>query len=192
MKKLAVSAALLASLTLAALTLSTATSAHSDDDEGSMMGRSYGHMPVHGYDRMPMHGYDQQMPIYGPGAMMGPAHGFGMPMLDRNSDGVVGEDEAASHFETAFGTLDSNDDGALSEDEFVYPQIVRHFGPEHPRWQRRHQRRHERFEALDADDDDVVTKAEFMNAGRERCATADADGDGTVTVWEFRSSRRRF
>ena len=64
MKKLAVSAALLASLTLAALTLSTATSAHSDDDEGSMMGRSYGHMPVHGYDRMPMHGYDQQMPIW--------------------------------------------------------------------------------------------------------------------------------
>ncbi len=35
-----------------------------------------------------------------------------------------------------------------------------------------------------------MTKAEFMNAGRERCAAADADG--TVTVWEFRSSRRRF
>jgi hypothetical protein len=49
-------------------------------------------------------------------------------------------------------------------------------------------RRAARFEALDADGDGTVTKAEFMQAAEAHHAAADADGDGRVTPWEHRRS----
>jgi hypothetical protein len=49
-------------------------------------------------------------------------------------------------------------------------------------------RRAARFEALDADGDGTVTKAEFMQAAEAHHAAADADSDGRVTPWEHRRS----
>ncbi len=47
-----------------------------------------------------------------------------------------------------------------------------------------------RFESMDADDDGIVRKLEFLTVGEEQHRAADTDGDGKVSIWEYRAARR--
>jgi Ca2+-binding EF-hand superfamily protein len=125
-------------------------------------------------------------------------------IVDRDGDGLIQPDEAASRHEARFEMLDTDGDGALTESEFVEgprggallregqamgtaPAASRAM---QARRAESRQRRETRFQEMDADEDGNLSRSEFMTAGEQRFAAADLDNDGTVTVWEFRAQRR--
>ena len=117
--------------------------------------------------------------------------GKGMRIIDANSDGVIGEDEAAALADGVFMRMDQDRDGKVSEAEFLA-------GPRgHKGWfdwnsdesAAVQKIRTDAFAALDVNKDKSMDKAEFFVDAKARLAAADADKDGKVTPWEFRASR---
>jgi hypothetical protein len=110
-----------------------------------------------------------------------------MMMLDANSDGVIGDDEAASLAERVFNRMDRDNNGEISEAEFT---TVRQRGG----WWRWFGVQDEaisdamkvKFAAIDTDRNASVNKAEFLADAKTRYMAADADKDGKVTPWELR------
>ena len=183
-------------------------SAHDSEDDGATMGHygapthmpgspcghagydyGNGHGPMMGHQGMPMMD-PRHMPMMGYGRM--PMMGRAAAVIDRDGDGMIAASEAAAHFDRRFGLLDGDGNDVLEAGEYIGRSGTAWatMYSEDPRYQSRRAYRHDRFEALDADDDGRVARAEFMEAGRQRFAAADLDGDGDVTVWEFRSTRR--
>jgi len=162
---------------------------------GPMMGwGQQGQMPMMGpmtgwgqQGQMPMMGWGQQgqMPMMGP--MTGGSGMARFALVDRNADGFVSDDEAASQQEQVFDELDADGDEQLSKDEFA---VVGPMGPGgqqmpmHRRWEAR-------FTAMDKDKDGKVTLDDWAAFHAERYKASDLNGDGKVTVWEFRVGRRR-
>ncbi|MBO9712031.1 EF-hand domain-containing protein [Sphingomonas sp.] len=98
--------------------------------------------------------------------------------IDRNKDGIVGNDEYFKLRHTLFAKMDKDHDGKLSFEEWAYRGIAR-------------------FEGADADKSNTLTRAEFATTAVKRraassrgncscgkpapapvAATAEEDGDG--------------
>jgi EF hand len=114
----------------------------------------------------------------------------GMPVIDINMDGVIGDEEAAMLADHAFSRMDQDRNDALSEAEFTTPPQGGHRG-----WFSWGQEevaavtdvRKTKFVVLDADKNGAVSRAEFFADAKAKLAAADADKDGKVTPWEFRA-----
>jgi len=112
--------------------------------------------------------------------------------IDRNADGIIGDDEAAAEAETVFVTMDADDNGEITEAEYMAVRTGRGGGRNAARQRMMQERKKVRFPQMDTDEDARVSKAEFLSAAQARFTASDLDGDGTVTPWEFRAHRRPF
>ena len=145
---------------------------------------------------MPWQGYGM-----GPGApdMSGYAmmRGWGDPnapgrgrfaLIDANEDGTVSGEEAASHADMTFAAMDIDDNGSLSLDEYMNARMGPQLGFNQDREAAMQARKAARFDPMDTDKDNAISKAEFIAASKAHFDAADADGDGKVTPWEMRAS----
>ena len=96
--------------------------------------------------------------------------------VDRNSDDIIGSDEAASVWSQTFNELDRNGDNQLSQDELDQVQAQKAMIDK-------------RFEAIDGNGDGQVSEDEFTNVGANLMQRADLNEDGDVTAWEYRALR---
>jgi EF hand len=112
-----------------------------------------------------------------------------MRIIDTNSDGVIGDDEAASRVEGVFYAMDADSSGDVTEAEFMAVRMGRGEGRNPERMAQMQERKKARFPEMDANKDGKVSKEEFLAAGKARFAAADTDKDGKVTPWEFRAQR---
>ena len=112
-----------------------------------------------------------------------------MAMIDTNSDGVIGDDEAASRVEGVFLAMDNDGNGEVTMEEYMAVRMGPGEGRNKDRMAKMQEAKKQRFEAMDTDKDGKVTKAQFLDAGKARFLAADTDKDGKVTPWEFRASR---
>jgi hypothetical protein len=127
----------------------------------------------------------------------GNAHGGGrmMRLIDANSDGAIGEDEAAALADHLYQRLDKNDDGSVDKAEFATPQrrgygggLRGWFGLGTDEAAAVQKVREEKFTMLDADKDGKLSKAEYFADAKARLAAADTDKDGKVSPWEFHAA----
>lgn len=171
-KTLAASAAVL--MTLAATPLLAqeqppAPQGEMHDQGGGWWGKGHGHGKNHGEGR----------------------GGRGMRMIDANSDGMIGADEAAAMADRMFMRMDEDRDGSLTEAEYsTPPRGKRWFGWGQAEADAVLKVRKEKFAALDTVKDGKLSKAEFFVESQQMFASADTDKDGKVTPWEFRAVAR--
>jgi Ca2+-binding EF-hand superfamily protein len=126
--------------------------------------------------------------------------------LDSNNDGrITKEERDAAHqarFEQHFKAMDTDGNGQISQAEMQAAHAARkemrgaHRGMRHgdgPHGEGHRGWRHGGFghgmARADANNDGVVTKAEFQARALERFAKADANNDGTVTKAEREAAR---
>ena len=104
---------------------------------------------------------------------------------DANGDGVLDAEDAAARADRAFARLDGNGDGQISRAEWDAARSSR-AGRRHARAERGGA---ERRLARRADRNGRVTRAEALARAVERFSALDANGDGVVTRVERRASR---
>lgn len=121
--------------------------------------------------------------------------------LDTNNDGQITKEERdAAHqarFEQHFKAMDTDGNGQISQAEMKAAHEARkemrgkHRGMRHGDGQRggRHGGFGHGMAKADANDDGVVTKAEFQAKALERFVKADTNKDGTVTQAEREAAR---
>lgn len=112
--------------------------------------------------------------------------------IDQNHDGTVSAEEASANVETVFLAMDANEDGVVLLDEFMAVRMGSGRGRNKEQQAKRQERKKARFADMDVDKDEKVTKAEFIEAGRQWFVSADKDKDGKITPWEFRAQHRIF
>lgn len=108
--------------------------------------------------------------------------------IDANEDGTVSVEEAASNADMTFAAMDINDDGSLSLEEYMNARMGPQLGYNQDREAAMQARKSARFDPMDTDKDNAISKAEFIAASKAHFDAADTDGDGKVTPWEMRSS----
>jgi Ca2+-binding EF-hand superfamily protein len=96
--------------------------------------------------------------------------------VDRNGDGIISSDEAASAWIESFHRLDQNGNDQLSQDELKQVQAQQAMIDQ-------------RFAKVDANGDGQITLDEYASAGHDLMQFADLNGDGEVTAWEYRAVR---
>jgi hypothetical protein len=116
-----------------------------------------------------------------------------MQIMDANSDGVIGEDEAAAMADHMFMRLDRNEDGSVDKTEFTTRGHRRGgvrgwFGFGSDEAAAVQKVREDKFAVLDADKNGMLTKVEFFAEAKAKLGAADADKDGKVSPWEFRAA----
>lgn len=103
--------------------------------------------------------------------------------VDGNHDGIVSDEEAASHAEAVFAALDMDGDRSLSPAEidrrslpvmFAVPEVG-----EEPELS-------DRFVALDGNGDGAVSKSEFLDVAHAHYEAARDPASGEVTPWSYR------
>lgn len=118
--------------------------------------------------------------------------GHGMMIIDANSDGFIGPDEAASLADGMFMRLDQNRDNVLDETEATA-------GPGNHGWRAWFgsaapadvtAKLKTAFTERDTDKDGKVSKVEFMNFAQAKYASLDTAKDGKVSPWAFRALPR--
>ncbi|MEM1386567.1 MAG: hypothetical protein AAF748_06340 [Pseudomonadota bacterium] len=105
--------------------------------------------------------------------------------VDTDQDGVVSDEEAASHAEATFVALDRDGSRSLSPDELAHRNILVMFAqPQDDSAE--DDAAATRFAALDGDSDGAVSKAEFLDVARAHYEEARDPVSGTVTPWSYR------
>jgi Ca2+-binding EF-hand superfamily protein len=97
--------------------------------------------------------------------------------VDSDHNGVIDVAEIDRVRDKRFRRYDGDGDGYITLDEFNF-SLPEELGDEI-------ERRARRFAVMDLDDDDELTKDEYMRFGGRVAAAADLDGDGVVTREEF-------
>ena len=104
----------------------------------------------------------------GSGGMMGQGYMGRMAAIDSNSDGVIGDDEAAAQVESVYAAMDGDDDGELTEDEYMSVRMGPRVGQDRNQERQKvmQERKKARFGEMDADKSGKVSQAEFIAGGR--------------------------
>lgn len=115
--------------------------------------------------------------------------------IDANNDGVLDAQELRAAREATFDGADANRDGYLTKDELENGRMAgdvnrtsRGLGPVLRARGRHGDTMAERFERLDTDGDNRVSRNEFL-AAPHPLLRFDADGDGAVTREELERAR---
>jgi len=120
--------------------------------------------------------------VAGP-AMAHPHHGGGAMLhrADADGDGTITRDEYRSARERLFARLDRNSDGYIDDaDDGQAPAMKRHRGAVRAAAMRK---------ALDADNDDRISRAELVDVAMSRFDRSDSDGNGVLDAKEIEASR---
>lgn len=97
--------------------------------------------------------------------------------VDSDHNGITDVAEMDRVRDKRFRRYDGNGDGYITLDEFNF-SLPEDLADEI-------ERRARRFAVMDLDDDDALTKDEYMQFGGRVAAAADLNGDGVVTRDEF-------
>jgi len=132
-------------------------------------------------------------PEGGPSADRGPQM---MQGADTDGDGTVSRDEFDAAGAKAYARLDADGDGYVTMDEFIAgPRMGRQSAGPHSEERRARMQermelhRAERFVSADANEDAVLSRAEFDAARRARFEELDSDDDGIVDAAEMAQHR---
>jgi Ca2+-binding EF-hand superfamily protein len=120
-------------------------------------------------------------------------------LLDENHDGAVDGPEflraaavrslqALDGFSRprplAFESVDVDGNSVITPEEFLRAEVVRRTA------EGMEGRRQAVFEVVDRNRDGVLSRQEFMDAGRRDFGGSDGDRDGKITIWEFYGAAR--
>lgn len=125
-----------------------------------------------------------------------PACSYGPPSsqqrFDASNDGKISLEASQSWREAIFVRLDGDEDGSLTKDEYFMARTGRRSGfrSRGRRSEARQEARAERFAEMDSDSNELVSKEEYLEYGRQRFVARDTDGDGLLTREDFRAFRR--
>lgn len=108
--------------------------------------------------------------------------------LDKAGNGYITRDEFVAAAQKRFARIDRNADGKLTPDEMSAPRGRRAHRGAAPNDAARAQFAQQRFDALDANHDGVVTQAEFVAAASARFQQIDTHGTGKVTAAQIAAS----
>ncbi len=120
--------------------------------------------------------------------------------IDTNGDGLISADEATARREKVYVSLvGQNKDKGLTAEKFLLPDKSsakkaakdNHKNYQELRYVGLQARKRPVFKGMDQNGDGVVSKEEFMAAGKKRFEESDVDKDGYLTAWEFSQQHHR-
>ena len=120
--------------------------------------------------------------------------------IDTNGDGLISADEASARREKVYQSLaGNNQDKGLEAEKFLLPDKpskkkgvkANHKNYQELSYVGLQARKKQVFKSMDGNGDGVVTKEEFMTAGKKRFEESDLDKDGYLTAWEFSQQHHR-
>lgn len=100
---------------------------------------------------------------------------------DINADGKISIQEASDIRAQRFTRMDKNGDGSISPEEFVFRKKAN---------PKREERRQKRFNRFDADQNGLISQAEWNSKVEKKFAKMDINADGFITKEEWASHRQ--
>ncbi len=101
--------------------------------------------------------------------------------IDRDADNQVSPKEAAIYRERYFSTIDLNGDGSVAFEEYVQANQLREATAE----KGSPVKIPDDYKAADTNQDTILSREEFMEAGKAAFTALDKDGNGFVSREEF-------
>lgn len=120
---------------------------------------------------------------HSPSTTAAAVHATFFHVADRNGDGVLDAAEIAASLDLDFARLDVNGDGVVTVHDVHNAQQA--LAPGHV-----HNPDLSHHLPYDADDDGVITRAEYRTHKAALVAEMDLDGDGVISFAEYRTARR--
>lgn len=118
-----------------------------------------------------------------------------MEMIDAHGDGLIQRAELTAWRERVCDVMydAAYDEDALDREEYMAFQFGRGSDPKScgPRYVEMQAAKAAEFDAMDAEDDGVVTRTPFVAYACATVDAADANGDGALTPAEFEAMHQR-
>lgn len=99
------------------------------------------------------------------------------PAIDRDGDGVIGDQEAAAALERLFKQMDQDDSGSVVPSEYAGFHLPGRTNPDQ-----------KPFDQVDLDGDGQIGRSEYLKVGLERFQATNTDGDPGISLSEYRAS----
>lgn len=108
--------------------------------------------------------------------------------MDANKDGILQPEELQAGTDGKFKAADLNGDGVISPEEAQ--QAVATFETDHQdmygnQTERKGRELEQRLDKIDANEDGIISQAEYEAYYKERYTKLDKDGDGALNVKEY-------